>query len=238
MKRKLIFFVMLITVAGLVTLQSCEDEKGEIISHYTFTEPEIVGPVDGATVDIGAATTVNLQWTSENLSGDPVLADVYFGTSEGPALYKANHNALTLSVPVVKGNTYHWYVIMKDKNGIPTEGPEWSFTIFEPIGVYVGTYYVVDEGGYDYELDFTKKTDVILQTDNYWDSGWHAEFNMNFTNNTFNMPLTSWLGGSYSAIESGTLDPVTGTMTTTYTIYHPAGVVIETGVHVYTKVEK
>lgn len=229
---------MLMTVAGFVTLQSCEDEAGVINSHFSFTAPKVVGPADEATIDVKTATTATLEWASENQSGDPVLADVYFGTSEHPPLYKANHNALTLSVPVVKGNTYYWHVVMKDKNGIPTEGPVWSFTVFEPIGIYVGTYYVVDEGGYDYELDFTKKDAVTLETDNYWDSGWHAEFNMNFTNNTFNMPLTSWLGGSYSAIESGTLDPATGTMTTTYTIYHPAGVVIETGVHVYTKVEK
>ncbi len=237
MKRKLIFFVMLVAVAGLFTLQSCEEE-GTIRSHYAFSQPEVVGPADGATVDIAAATTVNLQWATENLSGDPVLGNVYFGTSETPPLYKANHNALSLTVPVTKGITYYWYVVMRDANGITTDSPIWSFTIFEPIGIFVGTYYVVDEGGYDYNLDFTKKSDNVLQTDNYWDSGWHAEFTMNFVNNTFTMPLTSWLSGSYSAIESGTLDPVTGTMTTTYTIYHPAGVAIETGVHVYTKVEK
>jgi hypothetical protein len=240
MKRKILIFVILLAGTGLLILQSCNKKEGTIFgSHYSFTDPVVVAPDDGATIDILAETTVDLQWESTNASGDAVLADVYFGTASNPPLYKANHNALTLNVPVAKGITYYWYVRMKDANGIPTISPIWSFTVFEPIGIFVGNYHTIDDGGYAYDLPFTKKSDNILQTEDYWDSAWHAEFTMNFVNNTFSMPLTVW--GSYSAIESGTIDPETGTMTGTYTIYHPVvptPVAIETGQHIYTKIGK
>ena len=70
---------------------------------------------------------LNLKWISTNESGDPVKADVYFGTSEDPDLYKANHNALTLTVPVVINTYYYWHVVMKDANGIETRSPDLEF---------------------------------------------------------------------------------------------------------------
>lgn len=233
MKRKLIFFVMLIAVAGLFTLQSCEEE-GTIRSHYAFSQPEVVGPADGATVDIATATTVNLQWATENLSGDPVLANVYFGTSETPPLYKANHNALSLTVPVTKGITYYWYVVMKDANGITTDSPIWSFTIFEPIGIFVGDFNCLEpEEAYDYDVNFAKTGDNTLLCDNYWNSGWEVTFTMNFTTNTYSFPLTSFTA-VWSAIESGTIDPETGQMIGHYIVYQN-GVNIEEGEHTYNK---
>jgi len=238
MKRKIIFSVMLLALTSIITMQSCKkDSPLPITAHSAFTEPEAVAPADGATITI-SGTTVTLTWASTNADGDAVRADVYFGTSATPPLYKKGNTALTLTVPVVKGLTYHWYVKMIDANGITTTSPNFSFIVFEPIGIFVGTYHTVDEGGYAYDIVFSKKSDNILQTENYWDSGWHAEFTMNFVNNTFNMPLTVFGTSTYSAIESGTIDPATGKMVTTYTIYHPVSptpVVNETGVHIYTK---
>jgi hypothetical protein len=232
MKRKLIFFVTLLIMVSFITLQSCEFTGPEYAEHFSFTEPAVVAPLDGVFLH-NAGATVNLQWTSKNESGDPVLANVYFGTSEKPPLYKANHNALILTVPVEKDKTYYWHVTMKDANGITTTSPTWSFTIFEP---FMGLY-TCDEPAesYSYEVTFVKTSSTVITTDNYWNSGWNATFTLDLTAKTYSMPLTSWLGGSYSAIESGTIDAATGTIVGNYTIYHPAGVSIETGVHTYTK---
>jgi uncharacterized protein affecting Mg2+/Co2+ transport len=123
---------------------------------------------------------------------------------------------------------------MKDVNNMPTPSETWSFTIFEPIGIFVGDFNCLEPAeDYDYDVTFVKATATTLTTDNYWNSGWDATFTLNFTANTYSMPLTVW--GSYSAIESGTINPATGKMVGNYTIYHPAGVSIETGVHTYNK---
>ncbi len=152
---------MLITVAGLVTLQSCEDETGEIISHYAFTTPTLVTPANDSYV-YTTATSMTLQWDSKNESGDPVKANVYFGTSETPALYKANHNALTLSVPIEKGTPYFWSVEMEDANGIPTEGPTWSFTALCPFvpSKAVGSYHSVSPPS-----EWASEGDITLTAD-------------------------------------------------------------------------
>ena len=239
MKRKILIIAIIPVLAGLLALQSCTKYgSNPPTEHFAFTTPEVVAPANESIVH-ATGTSVDLSWSSTNQSNDAVKADVYFGTANNPPLFKADHNALTLTVDVELGATYYWRIVMKDANGITTPGDTWSFTVFEPIGIFVGTYHTVDNGGYEYDLDFTKKSANVLQTDDYWDSGWHAEFTMDFVNNTFSMPNTVW--GTYAGIESGTIDPATGTMTTTYTIYHPVTptpVAIETGEHIYTKVSK
>jgi len=232
MKKQLIFFVMLLSLAGMFALQSCEEEAGTIKSHFSFTTPKLVSPADGATIDI-TGTTVTLTWASENKDNDPVDADVYFGQDEDPPLFKADNTALTLSVTVEKGKTYYWRVVMKDANKIPTDGPTWSFTIFEPIGIFVGDFNCDEPAeAYSYDVSFVKATATSLTTDNYWNSGWAATFNLDFTAKTYTMPLTTW--GTWSAQESGTIDTTTGTMVGDYTIWHNSAVA-ETGTHTYTK---
>ena len=232
MKRK-IYFVVLVVFVGLVALQSCKKEAGtKVDEFFAFTDPVLTAPEDGATIDI-TGTTADLIWASTSESGFPVKADVYFGTDPEPPLYKADHNVLTLNVPVEKGATYYWHVTMKDGHGVRSVGPTWSFTIFEPIGIFVGDF-LADEPAeaYSYDVSFDKTGDNTLHTGNYWNSGWDATFTLDFTANTYSMPLTTW--GAYSAIESGTIDPETGTMVGDYIIYKD-GVSIEEGVHTYTK---
>jgi hypothetical protein len=233
MKRKILFFAMMLAITGLVALQSCKKEEGtKVEEFYAFTEPAVTAPADAETVHI-TGTTVDLTWVSTSESGFPVKADVYFGTDPEPPLYKANHNALTLNVPVEQGVTYYWHVVMKDGNGITTEGPTWSFTIYEPIVPFLGDY-IADEPAeaYSYPVVFTKETSTSLAIDAYWNS-WPAIFTLDFTNNTYSMPLTDF-GGGYSGIESGTIDPETGTIVGDYIIYQN-DVNIEEGVHTYTK---
>jgi hypothetical protein len=233
MKRKVLSYIMILSISCLTILPGCVEKDGTPYdSHFAFTEPAVVAPEDGTTLHI-TGTTVDLTWASTNESGDPIVADVYFGTESDPPLYKEANNALTLNVPVELGLTYYWHVRMRDKNNIPSIGPVWSFTVFEPIGIFKGDF-TCDEPAesYSYDVTFTKASATTLTTDNYWNSGWDATFTLNFTNNTYSMPVTVW--ATYSGQESGTIDPATGTMVGNYTIWHNA-VAIETGVHTYTK---
>ncbi|HEY3373432.1 MAG TPA: hypothetical protein VGK10_21490, partial [Prolixibacteraceae bacterium] len=203
---------------------------------HAFTEPTVVAPLDGASVTI-SGTTVDLKWESTNPDGAAPLASVYLGSTDTPPLYKAGVAALTLNVPVVKGQTYYWYVVMTDANGVMTTSPTWSFTIFEPIGIFVGAFTAEEPAeDYNYPVVFKKTSDTTLSIDAYWNS-WPAVFTLNFTANTFSMALTNF-GGGYEGIESGTINPANGQMVGTYTIWQTkAGVrtAIETGVHTYNK---
>ena len=218
----------------MIALQSCKKEAPvPFKAFYSFTEPVVVAPENGGTIHT-TGTSVDLTWESTNADSDPIVADVYFGTSDTPPLYSAGLSALTLNVPVVPGVTYFWHVTMTDANGIKTNGPTWSFTIFEPIGIFVGNF-LADEPAesYSYDVAFAKTSANTLEIDNYWNSGWLGTFTLDFTANTYSMPLTQFTA-VWSAIESGTIDPATGTMVGHYIVYQN-GVNIEEGEHTYTK---
>ena len=237
MKRNMILLVMFTALAGLVSMQSCTKPHGPgYTEHYSFTTPVALAPISGTVVNLGDGVlsgNVSLQWNSTNQSGDAINGSLYFGTSSKPALYASSQTAESVSVPVHGANTYYWYVIMTDANGITTTGPTWSFTVYHPMNPYIGDY-TCDEPAedYTYDITFAMKTDYVLETVNYWNSGWTADWTLDYTAKTYTMPLTTW--GSYSAQESGTIDPSTGTMTGNYTIFYK-GSAIETGTHTYTR---
>lgn len=233
MKRKNIILVMLAVVGSIFTMQSCTEKDNTNFTVYNaFTTPTVTAPLDASSIKI-TGTTVDLKWATTDKDGDTPSADVYFGTDPKPSLYKAGVAALTLNVPVELGKTYYWKIVMKDNHGVMTTGPVWSFTVFEPIGIFVGAY-LVDEPaeGWTYTVNTTKASNTTLKMDQYWAS-WPAIFTLDFTANTYNLPRTNF-GGGYEGIESGTITPATGKMVGTYTIYKN-GVSIETGVHTYTK---
>jgi len=240
MKRKNIILAMLPVIMVIFALQSCTKKDNTTFTAYAaFTEPAVVAPLDGALLKI-TGTTVDLKWASTDADSDAPLADVYFGTTAVAPLYKANVGALTLTVPVVQGLTYYWHVTMKDAHGVTTGSPTWSFTIFEPIGIFVGNYNVDEpEEGWNYAVSFTKASPTTLKIGNGagsydgWWASWTAIFTLNFTTNTFSMPKTNF-GGGYEGEESGTINTVTGTMVGTYTVWQN-GKIIEHGIHTYTK---
>lgn len=237
MKRKNLVIAVLPILLGLFAFQSCTKEDSKTFTVFnSFTEPTVVAPLNGEVVK-GSPATINLKWASTDAENDAILCDVYFGTSATPPLFKAGNTALTLSVPVQLGLTYYWSVTMKDNNGVMTKGPISSFTVFEPIGIFVGKFNADEPAeDYSYPVVFTKASPTTLNIDAYWNS-WAAVFTLNFTANTFSMAKTNF-GGGYEGIESGTIDPATGKMVGTYTIWQTkAGVtkIIEEGVHTYTK---
>jgi len=202
---------------------------------HAFTQATLVAPVNASVDTLPAGTTtVDLSWASTNKDGDPVLDNVYFGTAPTPPLFKAGNTALKLTVPVLPGLTYYWNVTMIDSHGVMTYGPVWSFTIYDPIVIFTGSYTVLEPVDVPtYTANFTKVSETAISMDNYWDSGWKAVFNMNLTNNTYSMPLTDF-GGGYTAIESGTIDQKTGQMKGTYSVF-ANGADIEDGPHTYNK---
>jgi len=244
MKRINLILSALVVLGGLFTIQSCSKDNTTFTVYNSFTAPTVSAPVNGSTIKI-TGTTVDLKWTSTNADSDTPSADVYFGTDPKPPLYKAGNAGLTLTVPVVLGKTYYWHVTMKDSHGVLTYGTTWSFTVYEPIGAFVGTYkvdepaegwsYIITtlKGGANLLTVGTGKASVTAGASDGWWASWITTFNMDFTANTYSMPLTDF-GGGYKGIESGTINPATGQMIGNYTVYQN-GAAIETGKHTYTK---
>ncbi|MEI6137754.1 MAG: hypothetical protein WCP85_00735 [Mariniphaga sp.] len=234
MKRRILIAAIVPLLFGFVVLQSCtKKDAGNFKIYQSFTEPTLTAPVNSSTLKLGTATTVDLKWASTDQDGDAPIGDVYFGTDPKPPLFKAANAGLTLNVPVLVGNTYYWKVTMKDANGVMTYGPTWSFTIYDPISIYLGAY-TVDEPAeaWTYTVNFSKGGANLLKIDKYWAS-WPAVFTLDYTLLTYTMPLTDF-GGGYKAIESGTINATTGKLTGTYIIYEN-GKNIEAGPHTYTK---
>lgn len=131
MKSKNIVFMMLI-FAGLLAFQSCTKDTSTPFKTYgAFTNPALVGPTDGAFLDL-TGTKVTLEWTSADADGDPQNWDVYFGTSEDPARIQTGYTSQSISVDVVKGMKYFWRVVGHDANNIPTRSATWSFETVDP----------------------------------------------------------------------------------------------------------
>ncbi len=69
-----------------------------------------------------------LSWTGSDLDGDPLLYDVYFGTTSPPPLASSNISGGIFSPGMLAlGTTYYWQVVARDPAGLQTAGPIWSF---------------------------------------------------------------------------------------------------------------
>jgi hypothetical protein len=132
MKRKILFFVMMLALTGLFTMQSCKKTDGGSFKEYgSFTDPVILAPADGGYVKV-TGTTIDLKWESTDSDGDAQNWDVYFGTSSSPALVKKGQTTQVYTATVVKGVEYFWHVVGHDANGIPSRSATWSFKVIDP----------------------------------------------------------------------------------------------------------
>lgn len=137
MKRKILFFVMMLAVTGLFTMQSCKKEEvGSFKTYSSFTSPVILAPANGDFISV-PGTTVDLKWESTSADGDAQNWDVYFGTSATPPRVKEGSTAMSYTATVAKGVEYFWHVIGYDSNGIPARSETWSFEVIDPAATMV-----------------------------------------------------------------------------------------------------
>ena len=245
MKRKNIILALLSILVVLMAAQSCK--KDDAVAPKTFVafdEPTAVTPTDGQVIKI-TGTALDLKWAAAGNNGLLPVSDIYFGTASRPSLVKSANSTTAYNVTVVPGLTYYWKVTVKDANGVMTYGPTWSFTVYDPMSIFVGSY-LVDEPaeGWSYVITISKKSSSSLTIgtggnsitagagDGWWAS-WAATFTVDLTANTYSMPKTSF-GGGYYGQESGTINQTTGKLVGTYTVWSGSSI-IEQGTHTYTK---
>jgi len=212
--------------------------KSPVWSFYINSPPTAPDLFSPANDSVGFPVTGALEWSSEDAEGDDITYDVYVGTTNTPGIAAGDLADPTFSPSLEAETVYYWKVVAKDSHGATATSIVQKFTTgLEPIMNFTGAY-LCDEPAeaYSYDVNFTKATSTSLAIDAYWNS-WAAEFTIDLDNMTYSMPFIDFgvFGGTdYAAIESGILDPATGTMTGTYTIWGN-GAIIEQGVHTYTK---
>lgn len=102
--------------------------SGPGLAVYAPYPAEITAPVYGQLVNAG---TVNLTWTGSAVDGAIITGyDVYFGTTNTPALFKSNlTDSFVNTVAVTSGNTYYWRVLTKDENGNSSDSGIYLFSV-------------------------------------------------------------------------------------------------------------
>ena len=177
MKRKNLILAILPLFMVVLALQSCKEEEPIPQVFQSFTEPTPVAPLDAALIKV-TGTTAELKWASTDADGDPALANVYFGTAENPPLFKTGNAGLSLSVPVVEGQTYYWKVTMIDANKVMTYGPVWHFSVAVSYDInnFVGVFDCNEPGYGHYNVNLTKVNATTISNDNFWDSGWAVSY--------------------------------------------------------------
>ncbi|GAA3561852.1 hypothetical protein [Snuella lapsa] len=101
---------------------------GEGVVNYAPFPAAVVAPVHES--NIASTTLVTLEWAGSDVDNDIASYDVYFGTTESPALLNSEITTSSLSnVAVISGTTYFWYVITKDQQGNSATSELFSFSV-------------------------------------------------------------------------------------------------------------
>ncbi|MCX6666369.1 MAG: PQQ-binding-like beta-propeller repeat protein, partial [Euryarchaeota archaeon] len=83
-----------------------------------------------ANASTGISITADLSWTGGDPdTGDTVLYDVYFGTTNPSPKVSSNQSGTTYDTGTMNFNTmYYWKIVAWDNHGASTIGPLWNFT--------------------------------------------------------------------------------------------------------------
>ncbi len=108
------------------TWQFITEDDGSI--NYVPFNAELLVPEDGS---VHNQTSMSLAWEAEDLDGDALTFDLYFGTDiDNPELLKEDLTEANYNLESLTGNlTYYWYVVVKDTAGNSSVGKTWSFSL-------------------------------------------------------------------------------------------------------------
>ncbi|WP_282080509.1 hypothetical protein [Aquimarina algiphila] len=104
-------------------IQAFFTEPDAGVNHVPFS-PSVISPKPGEEV---SGNIITLDWDATDTDDDPLLFDVYFGTTNPPVLLAQDISVSALDVNGSPNTTYYWRVVVKDdKQGVAI-GRVWSF---------------------------------------------------------------------------------------------------------------
>lgn len=225
------FWQVITTDANKVTT------KSPVWSFEVNSNPGIPNTPDPALNATNVSCNPTITWDATDPEGDDLTYDLYLGKTSTPAVVASGLTDASFTVVTTLSATtaYYWKVVAHDPYGGSSESPVWKFTTGTlPINQFTGNY-LADEPAedYSYDISFAFATASTITTTNYWNSNWKATFTLDLTKLTYAMTSYTFSTG-WTGVESGIIDPSTGQMTGTYTLWLN-GVIQEQGVHTYTK---
>ena len=127
MKRKILYFVALLTIFGLFTMQSCKKDAW-LNQQYVAAMPEAPVPANAAVWPLPAPDRLYLcrGLLPQQMQSPGMYISAISGTSSG---FGTVSNANTYTATVTKGGTYYWQVITTDANDVESASPDWSFEV-------------------------------------------------------------------------------------------------------------
>ncbi|RPH93792.1 hypothetical protein EHM69_09245 [candidate division KSB1 bacterium] len=119
--------LVIFSIALLVFFAGCsEDDSKEPADNRAPNAPMNPVPADSAMFQ---SVTVDLKWSCSDPDGDPLVYDVYFGTTNNPPLVSSNIADTTYDPDTLLANQmYYWRIVAHDNQSHATDGPLWKFT--------------------------------------------------------------------------------------------------------------
>ncbi len=100
---------------------------GAGVVNYAPFPAEALYPERGGSIP--ATTKLNLQWQAEDVDGDIVDFEVFFGTETAPSTAIGTTEATTIEVNVSSGQSYYWQVKTKDGKGNTSHSEVFNFKV-------------------------------------------------------------------------------------------------------------
>lgn len=98
---------------------------GDGVVNYSPFPAEVVAPLMSSTI---SETSVNLEWSGNDVDGDITEFKVYMDGTTNPTTLKGTVTSESLnSVAVTANSTYYWKVITKDSAGNTSTSPVFQF---------------------------------------------------------------------------------------------------------------
>ncbi|PCH73558.1 MAG: hypothetical protein COB98_10590 [Flavobacteriaceae bacterium] len=98
--------------------------EGEPESNNAPFVPVLIAPTKNAVV---STTSVNLQWSCNDVDNDTLTYTVYFGTTNPPIAVKQDYSSETYNVSLKSSTSYYWKIDATDSKGAITKGQLWKF---------------------------------------------------------------------------------------------------------------
>jgi hypothetical protein len=131
------FPVILIIALAILSCNSLKPSGSE--KNDPPDAPSNPFPSDGA---VNQEISVNMTWGWNDVDGDTLTFNLYFGTAANPPLVESNRRQPGYNPDSLQYNhTYYWKIVADDGHGHQTAGPIWRFTTrairsFDVLGQY------------------------------------------------------------------------------------------------------
>lgn len=102
---------------------------GEAAASFTPFPADIISPTMAQQVALGTGK-LTIKWNGADADNDIIGYDVYFGTTNTPALLLSNLSASILDNVTISSNTlYYWKVITRDSKGNTSDSGLYEFKV-------------------------------------------------------------------------------------------------------------